>query len=91
MRRRINKPIGSKISTSKQFKRFDSPEHLAYAAETCEANEWQGIKPDYRPTAGNPTKPQTFEQMKTRNTVAAASEFVNRRQVSRPAIAGPVQ
>ena len=47
MRRRIKKPVKSRKSTSKIFKRFDSPEHLARAAEECEANEWQGLKPDY--------------------------------------------
>lgn len=47
MRKRIRKPIRSKASTSKIFKRFDGPEHLALAAEECEANEWQGLKPEY--------------------------------------------
>lgn len=49
MRVRIKKPIKSKRSTSKLFKHFDSPEHLIFAAEHCEGNQYQGLKPDYRP------------------------------------------
>ena len=47
MRKRIKKPIRSRRSTSKIFKNFDSPEHLIAVAEICEANEWQGLKPEY--------------------------------------------
>lgn len=50
MRRRIKKPVKNLVSTSVIFNRFDSVEHLAYALETCIANDYQGLKPEYRPT-----------------------------------------
>ena len=46
-RTRLKKPITSKAATSKIFKRFDSVQHLIYAAETCEANDYQGLKTIY--------------------------------------------
>ena len=46
----LRKPIRSRKSTSKQFKHFDGPDHLLYCAEFCEANSYQGLKPDYRPS-----------------------------------------
>ena len=47
MRIKKGKRIKSRKSTSKIFKKFDSPEHLAEVAEHCEANEYQGLNPDY--------------------------------------------
>lgn len=69
MRSRIKKPISSKVSTSKIFKKFDSPDHLIAAAEECEANEWQGLKPVYgRSVASGFAKPSkgmsTYENAK---------------------------
>lgn len=52
MRKRIKKPIKDFANTSLILKRFDSVEHLAYALETCVANDYQGLKPDYRPPSG---------------------------------------
>jgi len=47
MRKRIKKPVISKKSTSKIFRKFDSASHLIEVAEICEANGWQGLKPEY--------------------------------------------
>lgn len=47
MRLRKKVPVRSRRSTSKIFKQFDSPEHLIQVCEICEANEWQGLKPEY--------------------------------------------
>lgn len=50
MRQRIKKPIKSRRDASVILPRFDDREHLLYALDTCIANEYQGLKPDYRPT-----------------------------------------
>ena len=63
MRTRIRKPVKSRASTSKIFKKFDSPEHLAEVAEHCEANEYQGLNPDYcRGTGGTSNRPSPAQQ-----------------------------
>jgi uncharacterized protein YdaU (DUF1376 family) len=49
MRSRIRKPIRDFANTSLLLNRFDDKEHLIFALETCIANEYQGLKPDYRP------------------------------------------
>jgi hypothetical protein len=49
----IKKPIKNLADASLVLKRFDSPEHLAYALEFCIANGYQGLKPEYRPTGTN--------------------------------------
>lgn len=49
MRLREKKPIKSRRETSKVLKHFESVEHLVYALETCIANGYQGLKPDYQP------------------------------------------
>lgn len=80
MRKRIKKPVKSLEGASKIFKHFDSPEHLAYAAEFCEANEYQGLKPDYRPSSksdGGGSKQKTFTQMRVENTQRAIEEAMN--------------
>jgi hypothetical protein len=51
MRKRIGAPVRSRRSTSKVFKHFDSVEHLVFALETCIANDYRGLKADYRPVA----------------------------------------
>jgi len=48
MRIKKRKPIESREGASKVLKHFDDVEHLIYALETCIANEYQGLKPDYR-------------------------------------------
>ena len=53
MRFAINKKIKSKKHTSRIFRKFDDVEHLIYAIELCTANQWQGLKPDYRPEKSN--------------------------------------
>ena len=82
MRVRIKKPVNSRKSTSKVFKRFDSPEHLIAAAELCEANGWQGLKPEYgrvSQKAGTSVHvPKTFHQQSTENGIAAGRRFLQR-------------
>jgi uncharacterized protein YdaU (DUF1376 family) len=78
MRDRIKKPVRSKRSTSKTFKHFDSVEHLIYAIDQCTANQWQGIKPDYRPPSnGGTKKPTTFAQQRIENSRQAVEDFAN--------------
>lgn len=48
MRVRIRKPIKSLEASSKVLTHFDDEDHLVYALETCIANEYQGLKADYR-------------------------------------------
>lgn len=49
MRREIKKPIRNVANTSKGLEKFDDVPHLVHALELCIANEWQGLKPEYRP------------------------------------------
>jgi hypothetical protein len=55
MRRKIKKPIRDFGNSSLVLNRFDDEEHLAYALETCIANDYQGLKTDYKPN-GKSTK-----------------------------------
>ena len=57
MRKDIRKPIRNLDNASKVLDKFDSVEHLAHAIEFCIANEYQGLKPDYRPSKTE-SKPQ---------------------------------
>jgi hypothetical protein len=50
MRESIGKRIKDRANASMHFKSFDDASHLIYALEFAIANEYQGIKPDYRPT-----------------------------------------
>ena len=50
MRESIGKRIKDRANASMHFKSFDNADHLIYALEFAIANEYQGIKPDYRPT-----------------------------------------
>lgn len=58
MRKRIRKPIKSKRDASATLRRFDDAAHLVFALETCIANDYQGLKPDYKPprSASQPQK-----------------------------------
>jgi len=49
MRESIGKRIKNRANISKSLKGYDSPAHLVYAIEFAIGNEYQGIKPDYRP------------------------------------------
>jgi hypothetical protein len=80
MRKRIGKPIRSRESTSRILKQFASVEHLAFALETCIANDYQGLKPEYRPAslaAGNGSVKKTFAQQSLENSLLAMERFVN--------------
>jgi hypothetical protein len=59
MRSRTKKPIKSLRNTSVILPRFEDRDHLLYALDTCIANEYQGLKPDYRPpqSNGRPAQP----------------------------------
>lgn len=59
MRKRIKKPIKNLGLSSKVLKHFDDVAHLRYAIEFCIANEYQGLKPDYKPPK-NATRPLEF-------------------------------
>ncbi|WP_412755764.1 hypothetical protein, partial [Legionella anisa] len=49
MRRKTGKPIKSLKRASIILKRFEDAEHLEFALETCVANDYQGLKPEYKP------------------------------------------
>jgi len=49
MRRSKGKPIANRENLSKIFPSFDDEAHLLYAITFATANEYQGIKVDYRP------------------------------------------
>lgn len=71
MRRRIGKPVRSKESTSKVFKRFASARHLIEVCEVCEANEWQGLKPEYvKPPANTKAAAAVMPSSRTVDPVA---------------------
>jgi hypothetical protein len=53
MRRRIKKPIRDFSNTSMLLDKFDDEDHLVFALETCIANDYQGLKPDYKPSNRN--------------------------------------
>jgi hypothetical protein len=50
MRASIGKRIKNRANISKSLKGYDSPSHLVYAIEFAIGNEYQGIKPEYRPS-----------------------------------------
>ena len=78
MRKRKKKPVNSKRSTSKIFKRFDNALHLFRAIEECTANEWQGLKVEYgRESGERRTVRQTFAQQRVQNTKTAIENFAN--------------
>lgn len=60
MRESIGKRIKDRANASMHFKSFDNADHLIYALEFAVANEYQGIKPDYRPT--QPPKPEPKQE-----------------------------
>jgi hypothetical protein len=56
MRRSKGKPIANRENLSRIFPSFDDEAHLLYAITFATANEYQGIKVDYRPPL-QPGKP----------------------------------
>jgi hypothetical protein len=80
MRKRIKKPIKDFANASLVLKRFDDEDHLAYALETCLANDYQGLKPDYRPNSlsnGSANRPITFAEQRLINSKKAMEDFLN--------------
>lgn len=80
MRRAIRKPIKDFASSSRLLEKFDDEDHLAYALETCIGNQYQGLKPEYRPEKrinGNGARSPTFAQQRLENTKRAMMEFAN--------------
>lgn len=77
MRRKIGKPIKDVPSTSKVLKHFDDVPHLVYALELCIANQYQGLKADYRPTPAKASavSTKTFAQQRVSNTIKAIEAF----------------
>lgn len=59
MRKQIGHPIKSLSNTSRILDKFDDAEHLEYAIEFCIANEYQGLKPDYRPVRRERTEAES--------------------------------
>lgn len=60
MRRDIKKPIRNVANTSRVLEKFDDVSHLIHALEFCIANEYQGLKPEYRPES----KPKKKERVR---------------------------
>ena len=54
MRASIGHRIKDRANLSRVFKSFDNAEHLIYAIDFATSNEYQGIKPDYRPPITKP-------------------------------------
>lgn len=77
MRARKRKPVRSRRTTSRVFRHFDDREHLIYALETVVSNEYQGLKPDYRPPAKDGSSSSTFAQQRVSNSQKAIKDFVN--------------
>jgi hypothetical protein len=50
MRASIGREIKSRANVSKSLRGYDSPSHLVYAIEFAIGNEYQGIKPEYKPS-----------------------------------------
>ena len=84
MRQRIKSPIRSKKSTSKLFKRFDSPEHLIAVCEICEANEWKGLKTEYAPQKATQNAPRkgflTTAQQREANMADVYKQIVDEKE-----------
>lgn len=80
MRARIGKPIRSVANTSRTLNHFDDASHLEYAIDFCIGNEYQGLKPEYRPSAasraGGGAKPVTFAQQREANMRAVGQRFI---------------
>ncbi|MEM6979236.1 MAG: hypothetical protein AAF539_06165 [Planctomycetota bacterium] len=77
MRRRKRKPIVSKRSTSKIFRKFDSVSHLIDVAELCESQGYQGLKPEYCRETGSGRSMTTSAQRRVENTKSAIERFAN--------------
>ena len=78
MRRRIKKPIRDLTATSRVFRQFDNRDHLQYALETCIANDYQGLKPDYRPPARSSQGTfGTWGERRVSASLKAVEEFAN--------------
>lgn len=54
MRTSIGHRIKDRANLSRVFRSFDNAEHLIYAIDFATSNEYQGIKPDYRPPVTKP-------------------------------------
>lgn len=63
MRESIGKRIKDRANASMHFKSFDNADHLVYALEFAVANEYQGIKPDYRPTQPPKHEPKQEKEL----------------------------
>jgi hypothetical protein len=63
MRESIGKRIKDRANASMHFKSFDDANHLIYALEFAIANEYQGIKPDYRPTQSSKPEPKKEKEL----------------------------
>ena len=63
MRESIGKRINDRANASMHFKSFDDANHLIYALEFAIANEYQGIKPDYRPTQALKPEPKKEKEL----------------------------
>ena len=63
MRESIGKRIKDRANASMHFKSFDDANHLIYALEFAIANEYQGIKPDYRPTQASKPEPKKEKEL----------------------------
>lgn len=63
MRESIGKRIKDRANASMHFKSFDNADHLIYALEFAVANEYQGIKPDYRPQQQSKPEPKQEKEL----------------------------
>ena len=63
MREETGKRIKNRVNASRQFKNFDNADHLIYALEFAIANEYQGIKPDYRPQQALKPEPKKEKEL----------------------------
>lgn len=77
MRKSIKKPIGDRKRFCIALKHFESVEHLTYALEHCISNEYQGLKPDYRPPSATRSPSTTFAKQRELNTRQAGEDFVH--------------
>lgn len=58
MRATTGKRIKDRGNLSRCFPSFDNAEHLIYAVNFATSNEYQGIKPDYRPSVSSKPEPK---------------------------------
>ena len=87
---KVRKRKTPKDSTSRIFPKFDDAAHLLRAVVFCEANGYQGLKPEYETKSTQGNRPVTFAQQKMTNIMDGARQFIEEMDAKEKTIEGRV-